>query len=67
MKAIENCKKKSFLQQIKKVLEIDKSIKVLIISPIAPNEYKHKDQYKDEFVDDQNLNLIPKQNLSMVT
>ena len=36
-----------FLQQIKQVLEIDKSIKVLIISPIAPNEYKHKDHHHD--------------------
>ena len=31
-----------FLREIKKVLEIRQETKIIIISPIAPNEYKYK-------------------------
>ena len=34
-----------FLREIKKVLETRQEIKILIISPIAPNEYKHKNDH----------------------
>ena len=34
-----------FLKEIKKVLEINNTIKILIISPIAPNERKYKDHH----------------------